>query len=380
MLFVVVDRLVGIAARALRQFPEHRVVNNVETDQVSAARLAHVQRVDVLRRGSAIRAGTVVVLGGEGVGGGDNDGAGVVNQRYKWALLPMLLTFQVVKCEILCSSSEKVFYTMMNIVASSRNLRPNGLKTGRVPQFLVGLVVCIWLVYQITQPQHGSVRTKISVDEGVHSLGRKQTAGQLNVGGENLDMSNGKGEMVEGESSSSTEGEGENIQVDLQGGGKRGKIAYSDETNKNDEDGKRVEIAYSDETNKTNQGSSSNKGNLQSAKRGEIAYSDETNKKDEDGKRVEIAYSDETNKNDQGSSTSKVSENLLETVTSYRGSDGKDVSQDKDEPAIDQEGEENSAATQNITIRSQYDVFSDENGIPKEMRDGSSLNDQSESS
>lgn len=200
---------------------------------------------------------------------------------------------------------------MMNIVASSRNLRPNGLKTGRVPQFLVGLVVCIWLVYQITQPQHGSVRTKISVDEGVHSLGRKQTAGQLNVGGENLDMSNG-----EGESSSSTEGEGENIQVDLQGGGKRG----------------------------------------------------------------EIAYSDETNKNDQGSSTSKVSENLLETVTSYRGSDGKDVSQDKDEPAIDQEGEENSAATQNITIRSQYDVFSDENGIPKEMRDGSSLNDQSESS
>ncbi|XP_031092701.1 uncharacterized protein LOC115997305 [Ipomoea triloba] len=246
---------------------------------------------------------------------------------------------------------------MMNIVASSRNLRPNGLKTGCVPQFLVGLVVCIWLVYQITQPQHGSVRTKISVDEGVHSLGRKQTAGQLNVGGENLDMSNG-----EGESSSSTEGEGENIQVDLQGGGKRGEIAYSDETNKN------------------NQGSSSNKGNLQSAKRGEIAYSDETNKNDEDGKRVEIAYSDETNKNDQGSSTSKVSENLLETVTSYRGSDGKDVSQDKDEPAIDQEGEENSAATQNITIRSQYDVFSDENGIPKEMRDGSSLNDQSESS
>nr|GMD32765.1 uncharacterized protein LOC109162619 isoform X3 [Ipomoea batatas] len=344
MLFVVVDRIVGIAARALRQFPEHRVVNNVEADQVSAARLAHVQRVDVLRRGSAVRAGTVVVLGGEGVGGGDNDGAGVVNQRYKWALLPMLLTFQVVKCEILCSSSEKVFYTMMNIVASSRNLRPNGLKTGRVPQFLVGLVVCIWLVYQITQPQHGSVRTKISVDEGVHSLGRKQTAGQLNVGGENLEMSNGEGEMVKGQSSSSTEGEGENIQVDLQGGGKRGEIAYSDETNKN------------------NQGSSSNKGNLQSAKRGEIAYSDETNK------------------NDQGSSTSKVSENLLETVTSYRGSDGKDVSQDKDELAIDQEGEENSAATQNITIRSQYDVFSDENGIPKEMRDGSSLNDQSESS
>nr|GLL35710.1 uncharacterized protein DDB_G0290685-like isoform X1 [Ipomoea trifida] len=326
---------------------------------------------------------------------------------------------------------------MMNIVASSRNLRPNGLKTGRVPQFLVGLVVCIWLVYQITQPQHGSVRTKISVDEGVHSLGRKQTAGQLNVGGENLDMSNGEGEMVKGELSSSTEGEGGNIQVDLQGGSKRGEIAYSDETNKNnqgsssnkgnlqsakrgeiaysdetntndegsssnqqgdlqdgkrveiaysdetnknDEDGKRVEIAYSDETNKNDQGSSSNKGNLQSAKRGEIAYSDETNKNDEDGKRVEIAYSDETNKNDQGSSTSKVSENLLETVTSYRGSDGKDVSQDKDEPAIDQEGEENSAATQNITIRSQYDVFSDENGIPKEMRDGSSLNDQSESS
>nr|GMD39233.1 uncharacterized protein LOC109162619 isoform X4 [Ipomoea batatas] len=165
----------------------------------------------------------------------------------------------------------------MNIVASSRNLRPNGLKTGRVPQFLGGF----WLF----------------------ASGRKQTAGQLNVGGENLDMSNG-----EGESSSSTEGEGENIQGDLQ-----------------------------------------------------------------DGKRVEIAYSDETNKNDQGSSTSKVSENLLETVTSYRGSDGKDVSQDKDEPAIDQEGEENSAATQNITIRSQYDVFSDENGIPKEMRDGSSL-------
>nr|GMD39236.1 neurofilament medium polypeptide-like protein [Ipomoea batatas] len=285
-----------------------------------------------------------------------------------WMSLEEAALFQVVKCKISCSSSEKVFYTMMNIVASSRNLRPNGLKTGRVPQFLVGLVVCIWLVYQITQPQHGSVRTKISVDEGVHSLGRKQTAGQLNVGGENLDMSNG-----EGESSSSTEGEGENIQVDLQGGGKRGEIAYSDETNKN------------------NQGSSSNKGNLQSAKRGEIAYSDETNKNDQgsssnqqgdlqDGKRVEIAYSDETNKNDQGSSTSKVSENLLETVTSYRGSDGKDVSQDKDEPAIDQEGEENSAATQNITIRSQTDVFSDENGIPKEMRDGSSLNDQSESS
>ncbi|XP_019166856.1 PREDICTED: uncharacterized protein LOC109162619 isoform X4 [Ipomoea nil] len=218
----------------------------------------------------------------------------------------------------------------MNIVASSRNLRPNGLKTGRVLQFLVGLVVCAWLVYQITQPQHGSVRTKIRVDEGVHSLGRKQTAGQLNVGGENLDMSNGEGEMVEGESSSSTEGEGENIQVDLQGGGKRGEIAYSDETNKNNEG----------------------------------------------GKRVEIAYSDETHKNDEGSSTSTVSENLLETVTSYRGSDGKDVSQDKDEPAIDQEGEENSAATQNTTIRSQYDVFSDENGIPKEMRDGSSLNDQ----
>ncbi|XP_019166855.1 PREDICTED: uncharacterized protein LOC109162619 isoform X3 [Ipomoea nil] len=229
----------------------------------------------------------------------------------------------------------------MNIVASSRNLRPNGLKTGRVLQFLVGLVVCAWLVYQITQPQHGSVRTKIRVDEGVHSLGRKQTAGQLNVGGENLDMSNGEGEMVEGESSSSTEGEGENIQVDLQGGGKRGEIAYSDETNKN------------------NEGSSSNQqGDLQG------------------GKRVEIAYSDETHKNDEGSSTSTVSENLLETVTSYRGSDGKDVSQDKDEPAIDQEGEENSAATQNTTIRSQYDVFSDENGIPKEMRDGSSLNDQ----
>ncbi|XP_019166854.1 PREDICTED: uncharacterized protein LOC109162619 isoform X2 [Ipomoea nil] len=246
----------------------------------------------------------------------------------------------------------------MNIVASSRNLRPNGLKTGRVLQFLVGLVVCAWLVYQITQPQHGSVRTKIRVDEGVHSLGRKQTAGQLNVGGENLDMSNGEGEMVEGESSSSTEGEGENIQVDLQGGGKRGEIAFADETNKNEE------------------GSSSNKGDLQSGKRGEIAYSDETNKNNEGGKRVEIAYSDETHKNDEGSSTSTVSENLLETVTSYRGSDGKDVSQDKDEPAIDQEGEENSAATQNTTIRSQYDVFSDENGIPKEMRDGSSLNDQ----
>lgn len=237
----------------------------------------------------------------------------------------------------------------MNAVGSSRNLRPNGLKTGGVLQFLVGLVACIWLVYQITQSQQGSVKTKISENEGVNSLGRKHTAGQLNVRGENLEAKSGEGEMVEGESSSA---EGENIQVNLQGG-KRGEIAYSDETNKNDE------------------GSSSNQGDLQG------------------GKRVEIAYSDETNKNDEGSS-SKVSENLLETVTSYKGSDGKDVLQDKDEQGIDQDGEENSM-THNATVRSQYDVFSDghsfhdENGIPKEMRHvkfagSSSLNDQSESS
>nr|GMD22280.1 cleavage stimulation factor subunit 77 isoform X1 [Ipomoea batatas] len=82
------DGLAEVAAGALYQFLENRVVDDVEADQVLAARLTHVHRVEILRRGGAVRVGAVFV--GEGVGGGDNDGAGIVNQCYKLMLLPLL--------------------------------------------------------------------------------------------------------------------------------------------------------------------------------------------------------------------------------------------------------------------------------------------------
>nr|GME01955.1 hypothetical protein F511_41137 [Ipomoea batatas] len=73
------DGLVGAATGALRQFLEHRVVDDVEANHVLATRLAHVHRVEVLRRGGVVRAGVVLVVVVGGVGGDNNNGAGVMN-------------------------------------------------------------------------------------------------------------------------------------------------------------------------------------------------------------------------------------------------------------------------------------------------------------
>nr|GLL42169.1 uncharacterized protein LOC109166971 [Ipomoea trifida] len=61
-------------ARIASQFPDQRVVDDVEANQVLAARLTHVHRLEVLRRGGVVRAGAVLIVLGEGVGGGDNNG------------------------------------------------------------------------------------------------------------------------------------------------------------------------------------------------------------------------------------------------------------------------------------------------------------------
>lgn len=67
------DGLVGVATGPLRQFPEQGVVDNVGADEVAAARLADVDRVEVLVGGGAVRGvGAGLVVGVGGVGGGNN--------------------------------------------------------------------------------------------------------------------------------------------------------------------------------------------------------------------------------------------------------------------------------------------------------------------